>query len=96
MVQTTICTPIPVYIITEKVYHKLGWGKITVNGVNVGADAYQVSRKIVNTCVVQDTFVDGKLVEGNLSPWQVIKYLLGVEEVTTKPRPKTKNLHVFA
>jgi len=96
MVQTTLCTPIPAYIIEEKVYHKLGWGKVAVNSKNVGVDAYQVTRKIVQTCLVQDIFIDGKPIRSSPTGWQLLKDFIGLEKIETKPRPNAKKILLLA
>jgi len=90
MANIELCRPEPVYIITETVKHALGWGKVTVDGINVGVDAYKVTRQIVQACIAQDYYVDGQRHDGPPSTWEYLKYYLGLAKIEGRDKPKTQ------
>lgn len=86
-----LCRPDSVYIITEKVYHNvLGWGKVTINGKNVGIDAHKVTRSVVQACIAQDYYVDGKRRDGMPTTWEYLKEQFGLTKIEGRDKPGYK------
>ena len=59
-----------------------------MNGVNVGVDAYKATRKIVQACIAQDYYVDGKKRDNQPTNWEYFKYYLGLTSIEGRDRPK--------
>jgi len=95
-VKMASCKPAPIYLITEKVYHLIGVGKVTVNGINVGIDAGKVYRQVHQACFPQDRYINGINVGDNApSGWQYIKELFGAITIKRRIRPNAKIVPVM-
>lgn len=90
MATIELCRPEQIYIITETVEHALGWGKITVNGINVGVDAYKAMRQVIQACIPQDYYVDGKRKDDMPTSWEYIKSYLGMAKIEGRDKPTTQ------
>jgi hypothetical protein len=87
-VNIKLCRPDTVYIIIEKVYRNvLSWGKVTINGKNFGVDAHKVVRQVIQACVAQDYYVDGKRRNGMPSNWDYLKNALGLSKIEGRDKP---------
>jgi hypothetical protein len=92
-----MCKPLPrFYVIREEAFHKIGVGKITLYGRNLGVDLIQVSRRVLQVCVEHDIFYNSKKVCGIPSPLQLLSDYLGLGKITTKPTGKRNFLLAYA
>ena len=79
----TLCTPQPNYVIIEQIHLKTGLPSV---GNTIGPALYQVFRRVLQVCDVQDIFFDGNRLSGMPTTWQYLQhYLLPGTQITTRP-----------
>ncbi len=89
------CKPVATYVILEELHHALGWGKVTVNGRNVGVDLFKRVRTVMQTCNVHDLFYDDQKINGAPSGWQLLMDYLDIEKIIERPTGETRLLLTY-
>lgn len=93
MVDTTVCTPQPTYVIIEQVHPP---SNIPIFK-NQGPGVYQLYRRVLQVCDVQDVFFDGNAISGTPSTWQYIQeFLRQGEQITSRPNGRKQLLLAYA
>jgi len=82
LVDTTVCTPQPTYVIVEQIYPKSGLPSVANT---IGPSMNQVFRRIMQICDVQDLYFDGTKLPGMPSTWQYIQeFIKPGKQITTR------------
>jgi hypothetical protein len=80
------CTPQPTYLIIEEIHLKTG---MPAMGNTIGPTMYQVLRRVLQVCDLQDFHFEGKRLDGNPSKWQYIReFLTPGKQITLHPTGK--------
>ncbi len=67
------CAPQPTYLIVEQIHHKSG---MPAFGNTIGPSVYQVYRRVLQVCDLQDFYFEGRRIAGAPSKWQYIQEFL--------------------
>jgi len=93
--EPTLCTPQPTYVIIEQIHPKAGLPSTA--GGTIGPGLYQVFRRVIQTCDVQDIFFREERIFGTPSTWQYIQeFLLPGKQITTHPTGEKQFVTVYA
>lgn len=89
------CVPQPTYVVVEQIHSKAGL-PATVGGT-IGPGLYQVYRRVIQICDVQDVFFDGKRILISPGAWHNIQeFLRPGKQITRQPTGEKQFVRVFA
>lgn len=95
MAEPILCTPQPTYIIIEQIHSKAGLP--TSVGGTIGPGQYQLFRRVIQVCDIEDMFFDGKRIFGTPSTWQYIQeFLRPGKQITKHPTGEKQFVLVYA
>ena len=89
-----MCKPQPNYVIIEEIHSKAGLPSL---GNTIGPGLWQVMRRVLQVCDVQDLFFDGKRIKGMPSTWQYIQeFVRPGKQITQRPTGKREMILTYA
>lgn len=95
MAEPKLCTPQPTYVIVEQIHPKAGLPSSV--GGTIGPGHYQLFRRVIQVCDIQDIFFDGKRIFSTPGTWQYIQeFLRPGKQITRQPTGERQFVTVYA
>lgn len=86
------CKPQPTFVIIEQIHAKAGLPSAASG--TIGPGLFQLYRRVIQVCDVQDMFFEGKRIFGVPSTWQYIQEFLRPGKQITTHRTGEQQLHL--